>query len=164
MKQIKVKVKSNWKRTTNVKVTVFDLEGNILDVQEFHNILTTVGKNMQRDGLQGVVTDLKIKRLGIGGSAAAVDPAQTKLVSEFFRKAITSYTPGATGILVTITYIAPYEANTPKVEELGWFCGVLATDTKDSGIMISRILYPRQKTGLESWQVERTDTFTEVGE
>lgn len=162
MKQIKIKFKSNWKRTTNVKVTVFDLEGNIIDVQEFHNILTTVGKNMQRDGLQGVVTDLKIKRLGIGGTNTAPAVGQTTLFSEFFRKAITSYAPGATGILVTTTYIAPYEANTPKVEELGWFCGVDATDTVDSGIMISRVLYSRQKTELESWQVERTDTFSEV--
>lgn len=162
MKRVRVKVKSKFILRTNVKVTAFDLDGNVKDVQEFHNLIMTVGKNMFRDSLQGTVTDLKIKRLGIGGTNTAPAVGQTTLFSEFFRKAITSYAPGATGILVSTTYIAPYEANTPKIEEFGWFCGVNATDTTDSGIMISRVLYSRQKTELESLQIERTDTVSEV--
>jgi len=162
MKSYILKPKSKFIWRYNVKITAFDLDGNIKDVQEFHNLIMTVGKNMFRDGLQGVITDLKIKRLGIGGTATAVNIAQTTLISEFFRKAVTSYAPGATGILVSTTYIAPYEANTPRIEELGWFCGVLATDTANSGIMISRVLYSKQKTELESLQIARTDTISEV--
>ena len=158
----KVKVRSNFILRTNVKITVFDLDGNVKKVTELHNIITTVGMNMFRDALQGTVTDLKIKRIGIGGTDTAPAIGQTQLVSEFFRKAITSYAPGATGIIVNTTYIAPYEANTLKIEELGWFAGVDATDVADSGIMVSRVLHSYQKTELESLQIERTDTITEV--
>jgi len=162
MKPTKVKVRARFKWRANVKVTAFDLQGHVVDVQEFHNLIMTVGKNMFRDGLQGTVTDLQIKQLGIGGTNTAPAVGQTTLFSEFFRKAITSRSPGATGVLVSTTYIAPYEANTPKIEELGWFAGVDATGTTDSGIMISRVLYSRQKTNLESLQIERTDTISEV--
>jgi len=162
MKSIETKAKSRFIWGADIKVTAFDLKGKVIDVQEFHNLIMTVGKNMFRDALQGVVTDSKIKRLGIGGTNTAPAVGQTTLFSEFFRKAITSYAPGATGIIVSTTYIAPYEANTPKIEELGWFAGVLATDTTDSGIMVSRVLYSRQKTELESLQIVRTDTISEV--
>ncbi|MBA7564079.1 hypothetical protein ES708_05741 [subsurface metagenome] len=162
MKIARTKAKSNFILRTNIKVTVFDLQGNVKDVTEFHNLIMTVGKNMFRDALYGAVTDLEIKRLGIGGTNTAPAVGQTTLVSEFFRKAITIQVPRETGILKSTTYIAPYEANTPKIEELGWFAGVLATDTKDSGIMISRVLYSKQKTELESLNIERTDTISEV--
>lgn len=154
------KHKIEW--SANIKVTAFDLDGNIKDVQEFHNLLMSVGKDMFRDGLYGTVTDFKIKWLGIGDTITDPAVGQEALLGEFFRKAITSYAPGATGILVTTTYIAPYEANTPRIEELAWFSGVDATDTPDSGIMISRVLYSREKTELESLQIERTDTISEV--
>ena len=157
-----MKSKSTFILRTNIKVTAFNLEGKVLDVQEFHNLIMSVGKNMFRDALKGAVTDLQIKRLGIGGTNTAPAVEQTKLVSEFFRKAITSQTNGATGILISTTYIAPYEANDPQIEELGWFAGAAATDTTDSGIMISRVLYSRDKTELESLQIERTDTISEV--
>lgn len=156
------KIKSSWILRANVKVTAFDLEGNIKDIQEFHNLIMSVGKNMVRDAFKGTVTDLQIKRLGVGSDSTAPAVGQTTLVSEFFRKAITKREDGATGVLVSTTYIAPYEANTPKIEEIAWFCGVNATDTKDSGIMSSRVLYSRQKTELESLQVELTYTISEV--
>ena len=162
MKSITIKTESHFMLRTNIKVTAFDLKGNIIDIQEFHNLLMSVGKNMFRDALKGAVTDLQIKRLGIGGTNTAPAVGQTTLFSEFFRKAITSRADGATGVLVSTTYIAPYEANTPKIEELAWFAGVDATDTTDSGIMIGRVLYSRQKTELESLQIERADTVSEV--
>ncbi len=157
---IKIKSRIAWK--TNIRVIAVNLQGEVIDVREYHNLLMSVGKNMFRDSLKGTVTDLQIKRLGIGGNATAPAVGQTTLVSEFFRKAITAQDEGATGVLVTTTYIAPYEANTPKIEELAWFAGALATATPNSGIMLSRVLYSRQKTELESLQIERTDTITEV--
>ena len=157
---MKTKSRFNWK--TNIKVTAFDLQGNILDVQEFHNLIMTVGKNMFRDALKGTVTDLQIKYLAWGSDNTAVAAEQTTLVAEMDRKAKTLQADGADGVLVTTTYIAPYEANTPKIEELAWFAGAGATDTVDTGIMISRVLYSYQKTELVSLQIERTDTISEV--
>lgn len=147
---------------TNIRVITFDLKGNIIDIWKSHNLIMSVGKNMFRDALKGAVSDLEIKRLAWGSDNTAPAVGQTTLVVEFGRKAITQQEDGATGVLVTTTYIAPYEANGSRIEELGWFAGVDATDTINTGIMISRVLYSRQKTNLESLQIERTDTISEV--
>lgn len=149
-------------RQGKVKIIVLNLDGSIKEVIELENKITDVGLNMQRDALKGAVTDLEIKYLGIGSSSTPPAAGDTALGGEFFRKQITKQEDGAVGVLVSTTYIAPYEANTPKIEELGWFAGVNATATKDSGILVARVLYSRQKTSLESLQIERTDTISEV--
>ena len=158
-----MKIKSNIIMKTNVKIIARDLQGKIIDVQEYHNIITNVGLNLLRDALNGDATDLEIKYMAWGSDNTGVNVAQTTLISETDRKQITSQAAGATGIMVTTIYIAPYEAVAPPdIEELGWFCGPDADDDADHGIMISRILYSRTKTELESLQIVRTDTFTEV--
>ncbi|MBA7639679.1 hypothetical protein ES703_47339 [subsurface metagenome] len=42
-----------WEWTSNVKITAFDLDGNVKDIQEFKNLITTEAKNMVRDFLHG---------------------------------------------------------------------------------------------------------------
>lgn len=145
-----------------VKIEIYDLDGKLIDFVVIKNKITTVNLNMLRDVYRGTVTDGKIKYLAWGSDNTAVSAAHTTLVAEFGRKAITSQAAGAAGVVTTTTYVAPYEANAPKVEELGWFAGVDATGTVDTGIMVGRILYSRDKTAIESWNVVRTDTFTEV--
>jgi len=46
-------METNWKWTSNVKITAFDLDGNIKDVRELKNLITTEAKNMVRDFLHG---------------------------------------------------------------------------------------------------------------
>jgi len=145
-----------------VEITIYDLNGKPIEFVALKNKITTVALNMLRDIIRGTVTDGKIKYLAWGSDNTAVSEAHTQLVAEFGRKAITSQAAGAAGVVTTTTYVAPYEANAPKVEELGWFAGDAATDVVDTGIMIGRILYSRDKTPIESWNVVRTDTFTEV--
>lgn len=151
--------KRGWR--TNIKITIFDLDGNIKEVTEFHNLLTTVGLNMMRDVLNGDITDGKIKRLAWGDDATAPAIGQTQLISEQGRQAITSQTAGATGVLLSSVYLAPATA-VGWIRELGWFAGVDADDTPNNGIMIGRVLYSRNKTNLEAIQVDRTDTIAEV--
>jgi hypothetical protein len=146
----------------NVDIIYLDLNGRITKINHIHNEIKNVALNMFRDSLKGTVTDLAIKRTAWGSSSTANNTGQIKLVAEFGRKAITSQTNGGTGELVTLTYIAPNEANTPKIEELAWFAGPLATSTPDSGIMVARVLYSHQKTALEALQVARTDAFVGV--
>jgi hypothetical protein len=153
-------MKFNLKLYCNIKVIVRDLEGNILDVQEFHNLITTDGLNMFRDGLKGDVTDLEIKYLAVGDDDTAPALGNSDLGNETFRKATTSQSTPADGQHTHTTYIAPGEA-VGAIEELGWFAGAAAGAGAGSGIMISRVLYSRTKTALESIQVERTDTFAE---
>ena len=145
-----------------VEITVCGPDGKPIEIVTLKNKITTVGLNMLRDMIYAAINDAEIKYLAWGSDNTAVSAAHTTLVAEFGRKLVTSQAAGAAGIVTTTTYIAPYEANAPKVEELGWFAGVGATAVADSGIMLGRVLYSRDKTAIESWNVVRTDTFTEV--
>lgn len=152
---------NNWKMNTNIKITVRGLNGAVLEVKEFHNLITTVGLNMHRDFLEGLISDGEIKYMAVGNDSTAPALAQTTLVNETFRKAITSFSEPADAQLKTTVYIAPTEA-IGQIEEIGWFAGVDAGAGADSGIMVSRVLYSRNKTAIESIQVERTDTIAEA--
>ena len=124
------------------------------------NLLTDVALNMMRDLLNGAVTDGEIKYVALGNSNTDPAHAQTALVSEQFRKQVTSQTsmPGV-GTLETIGYISENEANSFKTEEIGWFAGTSASATVSSGLMIARILFSRQKNDLETWTIRRIDTI-----
>lgn len=143
----------NFQWTFNVKITARDLEGNILDIQEFHNLLVNDGFDMFRGGLFGDVTDLEITNLGIGnddGTILALAKTNTTLGNETFRFGTTDHAKPATGQHWHMVYLAPADA-IGQIEELGWFCQVAG------GIMISRVLYQHNKTAIESLQIERTD-------
>jgi hypothetical protein len=122
------------------------------------NTITNAGLNMLRDSLKGDITDSQLKYVAVGTSSASINNADTSLTSEFFRTPITNWTTGGTGILNTTGIILDNEA-VGQIEELGFFAGSTASATTDSGIMISRILYSRDKTNLESIQINRTDTI-----
>jgi len=149
-------MKITWKGI--IKVVVKSEDKSELELQ-FHNDIVNTGLNMVRDALAGDVTDLRIKYMAWGSSNQAVDPGDTKLVAEEGRKAVTLQADGGTGEQITTVYLAPGEANSPKIEELGWFAGADASEVADSGIMVARTLYSHQKTSLESIQVVRTDKF-----
>lgn len=142
-----------------VRILVLNPDSSVKEVIEIPNKITDAGLNFLRDGLKGV--DDEIKYLAWGNDNTDPLAGDVKLGDEFGRKQITTQEAGATGVLVSTTYVAPYEANTPKIEELGWFGGAAATKVKDSGILVARVLYSKQKTELESLQVERTDTIAE---
>lgn len=135
-------------------------EEPIIEEEEFDNLVVNGGKNLFRDLLSGAVVDGEIRAMGWGTSATAPVVTQTTLVAESARKQTTTQrnTPTA-GQLVTTTYIAPAEGNV-NIRELGWFAGVTASLTAiNTGVMIARTLYTRNKVNLESIQVDRIDTI-----
>ena len=150
-----------WRIYSNVKVTAFDLEGNVLDECEMKNLLTTVGLNMIRNGLYGDVSDFEVKYMAVGSDNTAPALGDTTLGTETFRKARTSQSKPSNGAVQYVQSILPAEA-VGAIEELGWFAGAAAGAGADSGIMIARVLYSRTKTALESLQIKRTDTFAEA--
>ncbi len=153
--------KCNYKWHTNVKITVFDLDGKVIDVQELHNLITTVGLSMARNFLKGTIADGQIKYMAMGSDSTVPALADTTLGTETFRKANTAQVTSGDDALITTTYVSPSE-NAVQIEEIGWFAGAAAGAGADSGIMISRVLYSRLKTTLESVQVVRTDTIQEA--
>ncbi len=147
-----------------IRVTVRDLSGRIVDVQEFPNLITNDGLNMLRDILSGALDGAdagEIRQLAVGDDNTPPLVGDTALGNETFRKARTSFTAPADGQVNTVHILLPAEA-VGAIEELGWFAGAAAGAGAGTGIMIARVLYSRTKTNLESIQVERLDTLEEA--
>lgn len=158
-----MKIKSGWKRITNIKITAYDLDGNVKDVMKVKNLITTVGLNMVRDAIHAVadIADCEIKYVEVGTGATAPALADVALDTYLFRKIMTSTSKPADGQTKCTVYISPAEA-IGALEEIGWWAGAACAAGEATGIMIARVLYSRNKTALESLQIERTDTITEA--
>lgn len=148
-----------WGWHGHITITIRDLDGFILDVVEFPNLICDVGRGLLRDGLRGAVSDTKIKYLALGTSGTTPATSDTHLGAEAFRKAATSYSTVTNGV-VTNTYLAPGDAVGVNIAELGWFAGPTATASANSGVLVAHTLYSHTKTNTESIQIQRTDTFS----
>jgi hypothetical protein len=149
----------NFGWTENIEIIVRNSNGEITDSTHFHNQVTDVGLNWIADSLRKSTQDNEIKYLGWGSSNLAVSTAHTSLSSEFGRKEVTSQSSSNVGVCYTVCYIAPTEG-VGTIAELAWFAGSSAEATADTGRMISRVLYSRTKTPLESITITRKDSFT----
>ena len=134
------------------------------EVHKIKNLITDAALNLIRDALDCTVTDLALKYLALGTDAGTLLPlsnTNTKLGAEAFRKAFTKQAVQGTGVLESTVYIAPTEANV-NIREIGIFAGANATTTADSGVLVSRVLWTKDKTNLESINIVRTDTIGRV--
>ena len=129
-----------------------------IERQHIKNRITNAGLNMIRDGLKGDIYDIELKYLALGTSDIAIDDTQTQLGTEGFRTAFVSQTTPQMGQLQSTALVLDTEA-VINIREIGIFAGSGATGTANSGIMVSRILWSRDKTNLESIQFVRTDTI-----
>lgn len=139
------------------QVTITQKNGKT-ETQSIKNRITNAGLNLIRDALNGDVNDLEIKYIALGSSAKAINDNDTTLDNEQFRKNFIQKTKTGVGRLQSTALIQDNEA-VFHIRELGIFAGD-ATDSVNSGVMISRILYDRNKTELESIQFVRTDTIS----
>jgi hypothetical protein len=149
----------NFGWTENINIEIKDVFGNLIDTTNFHNQVTNVGLNFIADSFRISTQDNEIKYLAWGSGNTAASSTDTVLETESGRKLITSQTSSNIGVCFSICYIAPTEG-IGNIEELGWFSGVNASATTDSGTLISRVLYSHTKTALESITITRKDTFT----
>lgn len=147
---------NGWQGTFDVYIR--DQNGEMILDKTIKNTVTDSGLNFLRDLLRGTQTDGTIKYIAVGTSSASVSTSDTQLGAEYIRKGV-SRTAGSTGQLLTIGILEDSEAIT-QIEEIGVFAGSTASTASNSGIMISRVLYSRNKTSLESIQIQRTDTIT----
>lgn len=121
--------------------------------------VTNAGKNLLRSGRSGV-DNPKVTYIALGTGNTAPSASDTKLVSETFRKKITSYTNGGTGEILANGYIAPTEAVGVVIAEVGYFGGNSATSAANSGILIARGLYSHVKTATESLTLQFDETIS----
>jgi len=157
-----IKLSANIKTTTNVTVTAYDLEGNVKDVTHIKNLITTVGLNMIRDALHAVadIADCEIKYIELGTGSTAPALTDVALDTYLFRKIMTSTSKPADYQTKCTVYIAPSEA-VAALKEIGWWAGATCAAGEATGILYSRVLYSRNKTAIESLQIERVDQITE---
>lgn len=118
--------------------------------------LTDAGRNLMRDARRGLATDLQIKYVAVGTSSTAPAASDTQLGAEAFRKALTSSSSPATGQGTFTLYLAPGDAVSVGIQEVGWFAGAGASATVNSGVLIARGLYAHTKLSSESIQVDFT--------
>ena len=129
-----------------------------IERQQLRNRLTDAALDMLRDALAGDLSDAQIKYLALGDDGTALDDTDTTLGNENFRVAFQSPVIGTTGKVEHITIVLDTEA-VFHIREIGVFAGAAATSAPDSGILVSRVLWDRDKTNLESIQFVRTDTI-----
>ena len=126
--------------------------------QHIRNRLTNAGLNMMRDALNGDVSDIELKYLALGDSGTPIDNDDTTLGNERFRTGWISQVKPGTGQLQSTAMVLDNEA-VFHIQEIGIFAGPDATESANTGVLVSRILWERDKTNLESIQFVRTDTI-----
>ncbi|WP_010249233.1 hypothetical protein [Acetivibrio cellulolyticus] len=128
------------------------------------NVKTEIVKNKVMDNvlnqlmgtLQGITPNLEIKYLALGTSNTAITTSDTKLGNEIFRTPISSQATGYIGELITDFVVLNNEA-VGNIQEIGIFGGITATIVKDTGTLISRILWSKVKTNSEELNFKRID-------
>lgn len=137
--------------------TVIDKNGETV----IHNrIMDTVLDQLSKV-LQGDTPDLEIEYLAIGTGSTAVTDADTTLDTEIFRTAYTTRTVGATGVINHLFVIQDSEA-IAQWKEIGIFGGSTATSSADTGTLISRVLFSKDKLAGEEIQIQRSDSIRRV--
>lgn len=145
-----------------IRITLLNADGS-REVVELDNLIVDTGLNMMRRALRNGTEKTQILYTALGSDNTAVASSDTTLGSEQFRKQVTAQSLAGTGALTTTTYIAPAEANTFTIYELGWYAGT-ATGTTDSGVLVARVVLSGgaeiTKDDTQALQIDRTDTFS----
>lgn len=139
-------------------VFVKSQDGDWEHEKTIYNTITDAGLNLLRDSLYSNTNDAQIRYIAVGTSSASISTTQTQLGAEILRKPIYSRSNTGTGSVQTVAILFDTEA-VAQIEEIGVFAGSTASTASNSGVMISRILYSRNKSNLESIQIQRTDTI-----
>jgi hypothetical protein len=129
--------------------------------ERIKNRVMNTAINQLADVFAGVSPNLEIKWLAVGTSNTAVTDTDIQLGNEIFRtQATVSPTRVAIGQIETEFTILESEA-IGTLREIGVFGGN-ATSAKDSGTLISRIIWNKEKTVNEEMTIKRIDVIRRV--
>lgn len=136
------------------------IRGAQLEVVRFPNLITDAWLNAVRNATTSTTaTDLRIKYIAIGkddGTILPLAPSNTRLGNEIERKGFAKVETDGTGRVKRTAIISSSEGNF-HIKEIGIFAGSTATATSNSGILVARVFYDRDKDELESINIVRTD-------
>ncbi|HLB57770.1 MAG TPA: hypothetical protein VJL60_03040 [Gammaproteobacteria bacterium] len=143
----------------HAKFTVRDAEtGEIKRVQEYDNIICTVGKTMIANNLTDASPDnaMRVNYSALGTNVAVPDASDTQLGTETYRNAIASETSSGAVAYLTAFYSAAECNGTYK--EFGLFSN--GTASANSGILLSHIAINVTKSVLETLTIDYTITVS----
>lgn len=123
------------------------------------NINKTIRNEMLMGTYSGGLNDLEIKYFAFGTGIDPITKDDTKLSNEVYRKQITQKTQMINGNIKTLVSLSALECNT-QIKEIGVFSGPSSSITKDSGLLISRILVNINKNSNITLNISRQDVCT----
>ncbi|MFJ8268536.1 phage tail protein [Peribacillus asahii] len=136
------------------------MRGDQLEIVKFPNLITDAWLNTVRDAtMSATPMDLQIKYIALGkddGTILPLAPSNTRLGNEVERKVFTKIEKDGTGVVKRTVNINSAEGNF-HIKEIGIFAGSVATSALNSGILVARVFYDRDKDELESINIVRTD-------
>ena len=147
-----------WTGKWNIEV-IDSKTRQIIDSVEINNRIMDAALDELIKVLQGLPVDLEIEYMALGTNNTAITNTDTQLGTEIFRTPPISETKTATGTLRTVFTVLDSEA-VAQIEEIGIFGGSTAGAGANTGTLISRILWSRNKTANEEIQFTRTDRMT----
>jgi hypothetical protein len=137
------------------KIKSKDIITGKIKQDEIKNRVMDTALNELMKVIEGLSTDLEIKYLAVGTDNTPVTDSDLILGNEIFRTGYISR-ERVNNETTTIFTILDNEA-VDHIEEIGVFGGSSATIITDSGTLISRILWSRNKTSTEEIQFTRID-------
>jgi len=108
--------------------------------------------------LDGISPDYELKYFAIGDDASALTDNPTTLGNEIVRFPLDTSNLTNIGEFTTTFTVLELEA-VFEWQEIGFFGGASASISVDSGVLISRILFYKDKTSLEEIDISRIDKF-----
>lgn len=110
---------------------------------------------------RGLTPDMEFLYLGVGTGTTAITNTDSTLATEIFRCQFVDVSKTATGEVTSTAVILAAEA-VAEIQEIGIFAGSTATASANTGLLVSRALWYRNKTNLEEIQFVRKDIYTRV--
>ncbi len=147
-------IKGHWKFTIRDAKT-----GAIKRVQEFENLIPTVGRAQIAKALEAAlagISEIEINFTSLGTGSTAPANGDTILETEVFRKAVASLTSSSNQLFVTAFYTAGEVSGT--FAEAG--IHINGTGSPDSGILFSRVAISVTKSSSETLTIDYTVTIT----
>jgi len=142
-----------------VRVTSHLPDGTERLLLDTENLITDDGLDQLATALRSSAANAgRLRYLAWGDDTTPPVAGDSDLGNELGRVQVTSSVAGATGVVVTTTYLS--STVIASIEELGWYGGPLASSTPGSGTLMARVLFSHEKIAGESLQIERTDTLT----
>lgn len=137
----------------NVKIELFDQFGNLKDVREIHNLVTTVGLAHIADQLSSSPGGGAMSHMAIGTGTNAAAAGDTTLQTELDRNALTSRTDAG----AVVTYVGTWAAGdgTGAITESG------ILNAASNGTLLARSVFAViNKGSLDSLVITHTLTFS----